>query len=461
MDDPLVVGDSLADRTHLRRKLEHLRLRVGRDDRGDAAVECVGERGQVTGAPRELHRLAAQLVATPARRVVAQRAREPGEEPHAKLVVVVRERREPRLQQWNELLVSPGSRPDDPSAVACSRAGELPRQAEALGDLRRCKERALRCRPVAGTRECIPDREQQLDPCALIAHVGEVERVERQVVQPGRLLVREQRECPLAGLPRIVDGLVELARGHGVVGELGEVRPGRVAVQTLQRLHGQPVQPDAPGRRQAFVERVADQDMREPQTPRRPGDVAHEPRSHRLVERLEQRVISGAAHRREHAAREFATEDGCELEHAVALGREVRQAPGDHVPDALRDRDLALESLDGDQPHRLGDEERVSVGLFVQRGDQLGRAEAGRGELDVFGHRALAPPGERQATRDGLTRELCQGLLQRCAWERVDVPQRAEHEQSAVAELTGDELKEEQRRRVGGMEVVEGEEKRA
>src|SRR5204862_837669 len=57
--------------------------------------------------------------------------------------------------------------------------------------------------------------------------------------------------------------------------------------------------------------------------------------------------------------------------------------------------------------------------------------------------------------------ELSQRLLQRRARERIDVPQRAEHEQAALGELAREKLKEKERRRVGGMEIVEREEKRA
>src|SRR5262249_46027557 len=59
-----------------------------------------------------------------------------------------------------------------------------------------------------------------------------------------------------------------------------------------------------------------------------------------------------------------------------------------------------------------------------------------------------------------LASELGERLLQRRARQGVDVPQRAEHEQSAVGELTCEVLKEEERRRIGGMEVVEREEDR-
>jgi ABC-type uncharacterized transport system YnjBCD ATPase subunit len=144
VDDALVIGDPLSDRTHLRRELEHLGLGVGRDDRRDAAVERVGERGQVSRPPRQLDCLPAQPVAALTRMLVAQRPRQSGEKPDTELDVTVRERREPVLEQRDELGVSSGSRPDDPSAVAGGRARELPRQPEPSGEIGRCKKRLLR-----------------------------------------------------------------------------------------------------------------------------------------------------------------------------------------------------------------------------------------------------------------------------------------------------------------------------
>ena len=60
----------------------------------------------------------------------------------------------------------------------------------------------------------------------------------------------------------------------------------RVGVRCgLERLDDQPVQPDATRRRQPFVERVPDQDVREAETAGRPGDIRDDTLLHRLVER--------------------------------------------------------------------------------------------------------------------------------------------------------------------------------
>ena len=79
----------------------------------NAAVERVGERSGVSGAAGELDRLPAQPVAAIARRLVAKRPGEPGEQPGPQLDVVVGERGQPLLEQRHEPIVAPGPRPDD------------------------------------------------------------------------------------------------------------------------------------------------------------------------------------------------------------------------------------------------------------------------------------------------------------------------------------------------------------
>jgi len=51
-----------------------------------------------------------------------------------------------------------------------------------------------------------------------------------------------------------------------VVRELGQVGSRLVAVERLERLHRQPVQPDTASSGESLVERVADEDVREAET---------------------------------------------------------------------------------------------------------------------------------------------------------------------------------------------------
>jgi hypothetical protein len=196
------------------------------------------------------------------------------------------------------------------------------------------------------------------------------------------------------------------------------MRPWRLAVQTFERFDREPVQPDSPGRREAVVERVADQHVREPQPAGTRRHVGHEPCGHRLVERLEQRVLRHLAHPRERRSRELASEHGRKLEHAVAFHGEVSEAPGDHVPDALG---IAIVvSISPATPSRarsrtvLRDEERVSLRLLVQRRAISPVTRAPLRSARRTRNRIRAQARERQPARHRLARELRERLPERC-----------------------------------------------
>ena len=72
--------------------------------------------------------------------------------------------------------------------------------------------------------------------------------------------------------------------------ELGKVRPGLVAVKSLERLRRQPVQPYATNGRETFVERVTDEGMGEVKTTRIAGNIGDDACGHCLVQLLEQLV---------------------------------------------------------------------------------------------------------------------------------------------------------------------------
>src|SRR5207248_7617418 len=82
-------------------------------------------------------------------------------------------------------------------------------------------------------------------------------------------------------------------------------------------------------------------------------------------------------------------------------------------------------------------------------------------ELDEARDIADVETGERKALRAGLTAQFSHHGRQRVPRRRIDVAIRAEHEQPAVCQFAGEELQEEQRRLVGGVEVVEDEDNRS
>ena len=178
---------------------------------------------------------------------------------------------------------------------------------------------AARCRRRRGTPPSRPElfparisrlaeREEQLAARPLVARVRQVERVERRLVEARGLLVGEERERAIAGAPGVAQALVEVAAGDGVVRELGEVGSRLVAVERLERLDRQPVQPDAAGGREPLVERVADEDVGEAKTTAAAGNVGDDAGGHRLVEHVEQLVLRDAGQARERVERELAAE---------------------------------------------------------------------------------------------------------------------------------------------------------
>ena len=97
VDDSLPIADAFSHVRSSRASVTHSATMSGAIHGGQAAVERVSQRGGVAGLPGELDRLPAERVAARARRLVAQRAREAGEEPGPQFDVVLGERREALL----------------------------------------------------------------------------------------------------------------------------------------------------------------------------------------------------------------------------------------------------------------------------------------------------------------------------------------------------------------------------
>ena len=88
-----------------------------------------------------------------------------------------------------------------------------------------------------------------------------------------------------------------------MVGELRQVRPGRVAVLCLERVDRLSMESHASGRREAVVERVSDQHVGETQSSSGTRYRADDPCQHRLVEEVEDPCL-GTLERRKRCERE-------------------------------------------------------------------------------------------------------------------------------------------------------------
>lgn len=121
----------------------------------------------------------------------------------------------------------------------------------------------------------------------------------------------------------------------------------------------------------------------------------------------------------------------------------------------LRETAFAFE-----QAHHLRDEERVAIGLGVDRLNHLARGLDAGHTADVLRHVALAQPSEADLGRVRLPHQLRERRAQRIAERRIDVAVPADHEHVAVSDLACDEPQQQQRRLVGGVQVVEHEHQR-
>jgi len=201
----------------------------------------------------------------------------------------------------------------------------------------------------------------------------------------------------------------------------------------------------------------------ETETPRLAGDSGQNARGCRLVERVEELVLADPRQALERVESELAPEDGRAQEDVVAAAREVSETPQDDVPDGLWKTEpdspapRGPAAFDPEQAERLADEQRIALGSVVERRCELGRGEFRGTELDVFGNGPLAEPGQHQAAASRRPGQLGEQLGQRLPRGRVDVAEGAEDERVRRPELAGDELQQEERGCVCGVEIVEEE----
>ena len=245
------------------------------------------------------------------------------------------------FEQRDEPGVASGAVEREPAPVAERGTGQV------LGEQRRpCEigsgeERLLGLGRAPAPCERVPARDQERAPRRQVDRLLQLERLQRQLVQARRLFVREKLERAIAGALRVPEGLVEVsARGslEEVMGKLGQMRFLILRVERLERLAGASMQLHPPGSRQPFVQGLADERMPEPQASARAWHRRQHTSCDRLVEQVEQFVRGDLGQPLQGIERELAAEHGGEREHdQLHSSDRWPQPPPDHLADALRD----------------------------------------------------------------------------------------------------------------------------
>ena len=237
LDDRFPVANLLGHLAQLVSEHEEVANGVRRDDRPDSTVQRIREGSRISAPPRDLEGLPAQLVATHSRMLVAQGTCQAGEEPDPKLYVRLRKDSEPLFEQGHELLVTSSPSPDEAPPVARSGTGEVAWRTGAARDGGGVEEGLLRDGGVPGPNVRLAERQEEFTASALVARNSDCEDMERQLVEPGCLLVRQQGEGLVSRTLSVLDRPLRPRRRHGqreVVRELGQVRLDVAGVEGLE-----------------------------------------------------------------------------------------------------------------------------------------------------------------------------------------------------------------------------------
>ena len=198
------------------------------------------------------------------------------------------------------------------------------------------------------------------------------------------------------------------------------------------------------------------------------GNLGHHAGSEAFVEEVQELAGRSAAKPSQRVQRELATEDGREAEDSVALLREAFDPPPNDLTNPFRDRQAQpCRVVDGfetafrrEQPDDFSHEQRVTFRLAVDYRHHTVAWRHSGDLLDETGDVRLGEAEQRDMPRRPLARELGQGEGQGVVPAQVDVAIGAQDEDGGVAEFACDELQQQQRRRIGGVQVVEYEHER-
>jgi len=168
------------------------------------ALERVGQRGAVAQSPRHPQRLLAHRLARLGWERVAQRAGgQPGQQAGAQVAVLLALEGQGLPEEGDELRITPGPRPDEPSPVAERRSSQMLGRAGAAGELGGGQEGLPGPLLIAGPGQRVSQRQQQL-PSGARRPVGL--QGDGALVEPGRRRIGVQRQGAVAGVAERPDG---------------------------------------------------------------------------------------------------------------------------------------------------------------------------------------------------------------------------------------------------------------
>ena len=339
---------------------------------------------------------------------------------------------------------------------------ELPRQ---LGARQEAGPRGEQVsRPGLGLAE----RHEQLAACGRV--LGPVQRLQRHPVEASRLLVGEQcarRDRPPAARtrprgPRSPPAPPRRSDGRS---QRGAARRSCACTPTSASPIV-PVEPNAPRRLQRVVERVADERVREAQPIACAGHArrAHPPQGPRPAARAEPRRSSpptrSSVTRLNSRPRPTRRRAGAGSRRRAG-GADGRSHPGRPAGSGSRSGVPPFEQCSrAEHARHLAEEERVALGAPVERGHQaVGGCDAGV-QLDEAADGRLGKALQREASRVMFAGELEDGGGQRMIAPDLGLAVGADDHEARPLELAADELEQQQRGGVGGVQVVEHEEER-
>ncbi|MDP8967163.1 MAG: hypothetical protein M3N04_01030, partial [Actinomycetota bacterium] len=191
-----------------------------------------------------------------------------------------------------------------------------------------------------------------------------------------------------------------------------------------------------------------------------PERLVDELRVNCFIEGLEH-LVTGAAHDlRDEARIEVATDHRCDVEYVAGLSGDSAHALFDRQPHPIRNAErLAAQhgsfepALGTKQTDDLVDEERVSVGGLVNGARQGWIGRVCTAALDQRQDIFLAETTQRYAPR--VARQLTEQRTDLPVMPRLGVAVAADDEQPRLAQVAREEAQEQQRRRIGRMQIVE------
>ncbi len=215
------------------------------------------------------------------------------------------------------------------------------------------------------------------------------------------------------------------------------------------------MQPDPFRDRELLGQRLLNECVRKPVARDCPRELLDQPFRQRLLEGLLELVLGeGADEPRKLVEPELPSEQRRDSQDVVAGAREAIEAAADDLAHALGDPEAPClpipESLWCQfavlyqESEELPEEERVPLGVTMDRGDERTRRGDADGGFDELPNLLFREASEPNAFEELLAGELGEGLDQRVASHDFDVAVGAENEQWGARELARDELQEHQ-----------------